>query len=334
MTVSTGSRHAADAQPVDVVIGTSALITREFVQDLATMVNHSYGYSRVSEHEIAQRLAMGDSLEGANRVLHVATRGGQLVGCCSSTRHTPWTPSGCGHWGLLVVAVEAQGTGVATALVHAAEQRLIEAGLTRVQIEYEYTPVRIAFRGGLQSGKPSLRGGREIHLGTRRQRISLHVFGHHAAHTPKHDALASHDPTAAPRSYRRETLNRSAFSSGMKDGAASQAVGRPIARQAIRSFGTCTCPSRMNLATLVRCSVVLTGALRSLVIACRRCRKRLGPPVGSTSLVGPAKATAAACNQTGVAHVGDSSKVTVGCFHLLRRIFGAFGKRVMSLKES
>ena len=49
------------------------------------------------------------------------------------------TPDGCGHWGLLVVANEAQGTGVATALVTAAERRLAGA-CTHVQIEYDYTP--------------------------------------------------------------------------------------------------------------------------------------------------------------------------------------------------
>ena len=39
----------------------------------------------------------------------------------------------------MVVAVEAQGTGVASALVAAAEERLMDAGLGSCQIEYEYT---------------------------------------------------------------------------------------------------------------------------------------------------------------------------------------------------
>eukprot|EP00966_Prymnesium_polylepis_P148247 3424522-Prymnesium_polylepis.1 len=81
---------------------------------------------------------MGDPGPRANRVLHLAFRGERLVGCCSSTFQPPWTPEGCGHWGLVVVRLEAQGTGVASALVHAAEARL--AGCcARVQIEYEYT---------------------------------------------------------------------------------------------------------------------------------------------------------------------------------------------------
>ena len=46
---------------------------------------------------------------------------------------------GCGHWGMLVVDLANQGTGVASALVVAAEQRLARAGCCAVQIEYEYT---------------------------------------------------------------------------------------------------------------------------------------------------------------------------------------------------
>jgi GNAT superfamily N-acetyltransferase len=109
------------------------------------MANRAYGYPRLSPPEVMQRLGMGDDGKDANRVLHVAFRldpgsGDEiLVGCCSSTRQTPWCPRGCGHWGLLVVDVEAQGTGVASALVRAAEQRLRSHGLQSVQIEYEYT---------------------------------------------------------------------------------------------------------------------------------------------------------------------------------------------------
>jgi GNAT superfamily N-acetyltransferase len=130
----------AEHAPVSVVVGTSALANSDFVRECTRMVNTSYGYRRVSEDEIVSRLAMGDEGPEANRVLHVATRAGVLVGCCSSTRQTPWCPYGCGHWGLLVVDVKAQGTGVASALVAAAERRLCELGLTHVQIEYDYTP--------------------------------------------------------------------------------------------------------------------------------------------------------------------------------------------------
>ncbi len=44
-----------------------------------------------------------------------------------------------GHWGLLAVDPTAQGTGVASALVEAAEDRLRAGGCQYVQIEYEYT---------------------------------------------------------------------------------------------------------------------------------------------------------------------------------------------------
>ena len=154
---------------VTVEVGTSALCTGTFATQVSQMVNEAYGYGRLSPGEVRQRLGMGDAGENANRVLHVAWRGDALVGCCSSTKQVPWCPTGCGHvcvataatqtampwrahalrkcalgcpppqWGLLVVAVEAQGTGVASALVAAAEERLMEAGLGSCQIEYEYT---------------------------------------------------------------------------------------------------------------------------------------------------------------------------------------------------
>ena len=60
-------------------------------------------YERVDEDDVENRLEMGDAGARANRVLHLATRGGSLVGCCSSTFQPGWTPEGCGHWGLLVV---------------------------------------------------------------------------------------------------------------------------------------------------------------------------------------------------------------------------------------
>ena len=104
---------------------------------ISKMVNESYGYNRLSGAEVRGRMAMGDDPH-PNRVLHVASRGGTIVGCCSSTLQPPWTPSRCGHWGLLVAAREAQGTGVASALVAAAESRLRDAGCTAIQIEYEF----------------------------------------------------------------------------------------------------------------------------------------------------------------------------------------------------
>jgi GNAT superfamily N-acetyltransferase len=94
---------------------------------------------RLSLEDVHERLQMGDAGSRANRVLHLAWRGDTLVGCCSSTFQPPWTPEGCGHWGLLVVDSAAQGTGVASAIIEAAERRLAGA-CARVQIEYEYTP--------------------------------------------------------------------------------------------------------------------------------------------------------------------------------------------------
>ena len=80
---------------------------------------------------------MGDS-SNANRVLHVAVRGNQLLGCCSSTVRASWTGPDCGHWGLLVVAPAVQGSGIGSILVADAEQRLQASGCLAVQIEYSY----------------------------------------------------------------------------------------------------------------------------------------------------------------------------------------------------
>ena len=91
-TLSSGSRDA-----VTVEVGTSALCTGTFAAEVSQMVNEAYGYGRLSPGEVRQRLAMGDAGEHANRVLHVAWRGGSVVGCCSSTKQVPWCPSGCGH---------------------------------------------------------------------------------------------------------------------------------------------------------------------------------------------------------------------------------------------
>lgn len=143
---------AADGEDETIVtVGTSettvgGLSGVALVCRLCAMVNRAYGYSRLSEHEVEGRLEMGDAGRAANRVLHIASRGGQVVGVCSSTLQAPWTPMGCGHWGLLVVDVDAQGSGVASALVRAAEQRLRAAGRSRVQIEYEYHGDRFSER--------------------------------------------------------------------------------------------------------------------------------------------------------------------------------------------
>ena len=149
---SASSVKAAALPPVEVVIGTSEMARAdpELINKITTMVNSSYfaslrevlpegtqGYERVSTDDVVERLGMGDAGARANRVLHLAFRAGELVGCCSSTFQPPWTDQGCGHWGLLVVSQAAQGTGVASAIVAAAERRL--AGCcARVQIEYDY----------------------------------------------------------------------------------------------------------------------------------------------------------------------------------------------------
>mmetsp|Transcript_68621 Transcript_68621/g.127995 ORF Transcript_68621/g.127995 Transcript_68621/m.127995 type:complete len:202 (-) Transcript_68621:129-734(-) len=132
---ASSSRQRAE---VTVVVGSSQ--HSGLVQQIASMANAAYGYRRLSAEEVAGRLTRGDSVERANRVLHLAFIGQELVGCVSSTYSVPWTQEGCGHWGLLAVDPSAQGCGVASALVEAAESRLRQGGCYAVQIEYEYAP--------------------------------------------------------------------------------------------------------------------------------------------------------------------------------------------------
>ena len=151
---------AADPDRVVVTIGTTAEAQRDptLARHITTMVNTSYTqslaaqlsefgaqlspggvYERTSVGDVMNRLQMGDDGARANRVLHLAWRRGECVGVCSSTYQPPWCQEGCGQWGFLVAHVDHQGTGVASALVRAAEARLAGA-CQMIQIEYEYTP--------------------------------------------------------------------------------------------------------------------------------------------------------------------------------------------------
>ena len=128
-----------DRPPVTVSIGTSELARSSvFVSELVSMVNRAYGKGRIGEEEARHRLRAGDERPHRNRVLHIAMRDGQLVGCCSSSLFVPWCGPGCGHWGLLAVDPSAQGSGVAAALVHAAELRLSAAGCSTAGMEFSY----------------------------------------------------------------------------------------------------------------------------------------------------------------------------------------------------
>ncbi|CAE8632188.1 unnamed protein product [Polarella glacialis] len=141
------------APPVTVVIGSSAHADdSELVEEVVRLINAAYHNSikdlqtlpegkhvRITALEVCSRFQASREMRNRpNRVLHLAFRQGKVVGCCSSTLQPPWTQAKCGHWGLLAVATAAQGTGVASELVRAAEQSLQLGGCTHVQIEYEY----------------------------------------------------------------------------------------------------------------------------------------------------------------------------------------------------
>lgn len=133
-----GTIPQCDDAVLRVVVGTSNLAAEDpsLTHRIADVANRANGYQRFSLEEVAHRLAMGDSEPNANRVLHVAFLDGTPVGCCSST--PGWGRGGSGHWGALAVDPGVQGKGIASALVDAAEERLLAHGCTSVRIEYHY----------------------------------------------------------------------------------------------------------------------------------------------------------------------------------------------------
>merc|ERR1712187_868884 len=107
------------------------------MEEDSTLVRRISNFSDKSEREVRSRLSYGDvGSESANRVMHVAFLNGVAVGWCSSSTCS-W--GGDGHWGALSVDPIAQGKGVGSALVAAAEKRLLDAGCQSVQMEYRFT---------------------------------------------------------------------------------------------------------------------------------------------------------------------------------------------------
>jgi len=123
-----------DGEPSDLKI---AIGTSQMMKDDSTLVSRISRFSGKYQGEVRSRLSYGDAgSERANRVMHVAFLNGVVVGWCSSSTSS-W--GGDGHWGALAVDPQAQGRGVASALVHAAEKRLLDAGCQSIQIEYRFT---------------------------------------------------------------------------------------------------------------------------------------------------------------------------------------------------
>jgi GNAT superfamily N-acetyltransferase len=133
LSVATTSTKASAAFDLQILIGNSKMATD------STLVSRIVAFSGKSERDVRSRLSMGDAGQAANRVMHIALRDGVVVGWCSSTPGWGgWGGGNCGHWGALAVDRAAQGQGVASALVKAAENRLLQAGCDSVQMEYRY----------------------------------------------------------------------------------------------------------------------------------------------------------------------------------------------------
>ena len=83
---------------IKVILGTTALLEsqRHLVKEITAMVNSAYGYDRVDERDVMDRLKMGNAgLPYANRILLLAyLSSGELVGCISSTYSVGWVEEG------------------------------------------------------------------------------------------------------------------------------------------------------------------------------------------------------------------------------------------------
>ena len=73
--------------PVRVEIGANVIdgTSPSTVETITSLINRAYGHYRVSPEAVHHRMRTG-----RNRVLHVATREGTIVGVCSSTLYVPW----------------------------------------------------------------------------------------------------------------------------------------------------------------------------------------------------------------------------------------------------
>ncbi len=70
---------------------TAAMVNRAYTHQLRDLLRPGSTYERLDAYDVENRLEMGDAGVRANRVLHLAYRGDELVGACSSTYQPPWT---------------------------------------------------------------------------------------------------------------------------------------------------------------------------------------------------------------------------------------------------
>jgi ribosomal protein S18 acetylase RimI-like enzyme len=91
-------------------------------------------FTRTSTPEVVQRLHMCSDSRSARKLLLAFDSGRRCLGCCSVT--APYGDPRLGEWGLVCVAMEAQGRGVGSLLAAAAEAHCVMRGCDVIQLEY------------------------------------------------------------------------------------------------------------------------------------------------------------------------------------------------------
>lgn len=91
-------------------------------------------FTRTSFNEIVLRLQMCSDPHSARKLLLAFDSKRSCLGCCSAT--APYGEPGLGEWGLVCVATQAQGQGIGSLLVAAAEAHCVLRGCDVIQLEY------------------------------------------------------------------------------------------------------------------------------------------------------------------------------------------------------
>mmetsp|Transcript_117283 Transcript_117283/g.185594 ORF Transcript_117283/g.185594 Transcript_117283/m.185594 type:complete len:220 (-) Transcript_117283:214-873(-) len=212
-----------------------------------TLMRRIANFSGKWEGEIRERMSYGDrGSERANRVMHVAFVNGIAVGWCSSSTQG-W--GGDGHWGALAVDPAVQGRGVASALVAAAEKRLLDYGCESVQIEYRFRagdPEKERLYAWYE-GKLGFDGGPK-HSGFRccHKMLSWELYELQHAKTLSRGRLVEQQEVSVGKQGEKGKRARSDSSS--RSSSSTRSASSPNSQQMHAQDSTTSCDSYTNLA--------------------------------------------------------------------------------------